>query len=448
MRAMRAAIPWLVLALASACEHDEPAPETTDMPDLGGPAPQCGDGIFNDEEPCLRSLAVELPYAYEFIRHADFDGDGQGEFFAWSQWFEVSWALFFTGGVETRDITPRVSFEFKWHEIHRPEVVDFDGDGRTDLVGATTFYYPSGDIVTARFELAVWRNRGEYQFEKVGWVPTSLLVPAFARGDIDGDGRADLFSMTVLDKGRVWGYDPDTDSIKDMSMVDLAALELGGEVQLVAADHNGDSHADFVLMDGSGRAWWLVGGPDHQLTPIDLQAPPVLTPDSQSLYAGDLDGDGLVDLVAARLVGNAKDGRAHTLSLALGQKDGGFIPLASFDAEHAITSVGKEPFDEVPRLTHLGLFDLDGSGQLALVYAHAGRPELVIHRRIAETRGEVPEIVALDFPANSVFVADFEGDGEDAIYVTIKNDVEVEPSPDNPDGVVSKHYLVRFTPDP
>lgn len=445
---MRSAATWLVLMLTGACQRDEFAAMTTDTADMGAPDPRCGDGEWNDEEPCLRSLAAELPYAYEFIRHADFDGDGLGEFLAWNQWVQVSWALFYTGGVEVGDMPFRTLFEFKWHEIYRPEIIDFDGDGRTDLVGVTDFYYPSGDILASQRELGVWRNQGGYQFKQARYTVSLLLGPALASGDIDGDGRTDLFAVTSPDKGFIWAYASETDDIEYISTIDLQALQPVGEPQVVAADHNGDAHADFVLMDGSGRAWWLVGGPAHQLTPLALAAPAALAPESQTLLAGDLDDDGLVDLVAARLVRIDEDRSVTTVSLARGRSDGSFAAHASFDAEHPITSVGKEPFDDVPRLTHLGLFDLDGSGQLALVYAHADRPELVIHPRVAETRGAEPEVVPLDFPANSVFVADFEGDGEDAIYVTIKNDIEVEPSTDHPSGVIQKHYLVRFSPDP
>lgn len=436
----------LALALAAACERDDIAPLVPDPPDLPSPpdpiAPRCGDGLANDEEVCLRSDAVKLPYAHEFIRYADFDGDGTRDFFAINTFWQVSWALFFTGGVEGEGPQPLVSFEFPDHEIFRAEVLDFDGDGRTDLVGATDFPYPFGDIVTSQTRLVAWLNVGNYEFEAA--IDTPVEIASFAASDIDGDGRTDLFAVVSPAAGFVWSYVPDTDTIEYVSDLDLGPLQLVGQPVVAAADYNGDIHADFVLMDGAGRAWRIVGGPDHQLTILNPQASVILAPESETLYAPDLDGDGITDLAAIHRISKDRD----TISLALGQPGGGFSALVSFETGHDLTFFGGGVFVALPEHKHLGFFDLDGSGKLALVYAHRQEPELIIHPHIAETLGATPTIIPLDFPANSVFVDDFEGDGEDAIYVTISDSVKVEPSKEVPGGVISTHYLVRFTPDP
>ena len=83
------------------------------------------------------------------------------------------------------------------------------------------------------------------------------------------------------------------------------------------------------------------------------------------------------------------------------------------------------------------------------MYAHAGRPELIVHPRITETRGDSPVVVPLDFPAVSLFVDDFEADsdGEDAVYVVTSDIVKVEPSKEHPDGFSSTHHVVRHAPD-
>ena len=54
----------------------------------------------------------------------------------------------------------------------------------------------------------------------------------------------------------------------------------------------------------------------------------------------------------------------------------------------------------------------------------------------------------LDFPAVSLFVDDFEaeGDGEDAVYVVTSDIVEVEPSKEHPDGFSYTHHVVRHVP--
>ena len=322
-----------------------------------------------------------------------------------------------------------------------------DGDGRTDFAGATDFWFYSEDTQTSGLRLFAWINGGEFQFEKAASAHAEFY-PTLGAGDVNGDGRTDLFGLGWRIGGFVWAHSPKTDAIEEVSQLDLKPLQLTGEPRVTAADHDGDAYADFVLMDGSGRAWWIVGGPEYQLTVLDPQAPVVLTPGSQSLYARDLDGDGLVDLAAARLTYPSNRSPLHTISLALGQQGGGFTALASFDATREVTSAGNDFIFDIPKFTHLGFLDLDGSGKLALVYAHAGRPELVIHPRITETRGELPIIVPLDFPAVSLFVDDFEadGDGEDAVYVVTSDIVKVEPSKDYPDGFSYTHHVVRHAP--
>ncbi len=438
----------LLLALATGCERDDFAPALPGLPVPPDPIPaRCGDGIENDPLVCLKSSTVGLPFAYEFIRFADFDGDGTGDFFAINTFFEVSWALFFTGGVETGGPQPLVSYEFLNYDFYRSEVLDFDGDGRTDIASAVLHWYFSGDVQTADIRVIAWQNRGGHQFEIVAQRHAEF-PPTLAPGDVDGDGRTDLLIMGFRTGATVWAHVPAVDAVDIAFKLDLTSLHLVGDPLLAAADFNGDKHADFALMDGDGRAWQLLGGPDHQLTVRERQSPVVLTPESRTLYAHDLDGDGLDDLIAVRFNPPSNDPFPATISMALARPDGGFTPLATFDTAYPITDACVEICSDVVAHIHLGFLDLDGSGQPALVYAHDQRPELVIHPHIANTLGQAPQTVPLAFPANSLFVDDFEGDGEDAIYVTITDTVEVKPSKENPDGRISTHYLVRHSPNP
>ena len=438
----------LVLTLAAGCEREnfaplasaEPEPEREPEPELA-----CSDIAVDDG--CLVRSSFQLPGPYRFLGRADANADGQDELIAFSYGPQRSAIISFSLPSEQQDPQFQGLLAFPDHDIYRPVLLDYDGDGRTDFAGATDFWYFSGHTQTSGLRVFAWRNRGEFQFEKDG-VNYAEFHPTLAAGDIDGDGRTDLFGVGWRTNGYVRAYVLETDAIEQVSLIDFKELQLTGEPRVAAADHDGDAYADFVLIDGSGRAWWIVGGPEYQLTVLDPQVPVVLTPGSQSLYARDLDGDGLVDLAAARLTYPSNRSPLHTISLALGQQGGGFTALASFDATREVTSAGNDFIFDIPKFTHLGFLDLDGSGKLALVYAHAGRPELVIHPRITETRGELPIIVPLDFPAVSLFVDDFEadGDGEDAVYVVTSDIVKVEPSKDYPDGFSYTHHVVRHAP--
>ena len=122
------------------------------------------------------------------------------------------------------------------------------------------------------------------------------------------------------------------------------------------------------------------------------------------------------------------------------------FPGFKISFQHSSTDI--EFYDDIPAFAHMGFLDLDGSGKLALVYAHTGRPELVIHPRITATRGDAPVVVPLDFPAVSLFVDDFQadGDGEDAVYVVTSQIVTVEPGKEYPDGFSYTHHVVRHAP--
>ena len=445
---MRTATMCLLLALAAGCEREDFAPpasgEPKPEPEPEPEPPACRDVAVEDA--CLVRSSFQLPGPYRFLGRADADADGQDELIAFSYGFQRTAILSFSLPSEQQAPQFLALLAFPDHDIYRPVLLDFDGDGRTDFAGATDFWYFSGDIQTGGLRTISWRNRGEFQFEKAG-VNHAEFYPTLAAGDVDGDGRTDLFIIGFWSGGSIWTYDPQTDALKAGSQLDLEALKLTGEPRLAAADHDGDAYADFVLMDGSGRAWWIVGGPGYQLTVLDPQAPVVLTPESQSFYARDLDGDGLVDLVAARLT-YPNGEPLHTVSLALGQPGGGFAALASFDAAHEVTSAGIDWNFSIPKFTHMGFLDLDGSGKLALVYAHTGRPELIVHPRITETRGNAPVVVPLDFPAVSLFVDDFQadGDGEEAVYVVTSDIDKVEPSKAHPDGFTYTHHVIRHAP--
>jgi len=436
-----------MLAFAAGCERDNFAPPTSGEPEpKPEPEPEpCSDVAV--ENACLVRSSFQLPGPYRFLGRADADADGQDELIAFSYGVQRTAILSFSLPSEQQAPQLLALLAFPDHDIYRPVLLDFDGDGRTDFAGATLFYYYVADHQTFGLRFFGWRNHGEFQFEEAASTHAEFR-PTLAAGDIDGDGRTDLFGLGWRTTGFVWAYVPETNAIKKVSQPDFTALKLTGEPRVAAADHDGDAHADFVLLDGSGRAWWIVGGPGHQLTVLDPQAPVVLTPESQSFYARDLDGDGLVDLVAVRYSDPSNSPPLHTISLALGQPGGGFAVLTSFDAAHEVTSAGLEFAFDIPAFAHMGFLDLDGSGKLALVYAHAGRPELVIHPRITETLGDAPVVVPLEFPAVSLFVDDFEadGDGEDAVYVMTSDIVALEPSKEHPDGFSYTHHVVRHAP--
>jgi hypothetical protein len=315
------------------------------------------------------------PYDYGDAEGADFDGDGtmdlalavhlsgftvlagdgEGGFTRWDRGLH----LVTPGEGDTANFVSRTIAS-----------VDWDGDGRRDLVALSEG--PRHPKATDRREvsgpqgLAVYRNHGDgswSELESMGG-EDDLFGDSVAVGDFDGDGRADLAAGTnALGRRR------------------LVFLNRGGESEAVyveairplslvwavgAADVDGDGLDDLAVSSsalGAGE-WWtavdvllarkaedgtlsferraLAGGRDA----LDVRV--------TALAAGDVDGDGDIDLVAATSQG--------VVSVYIGDGRGGFVRERE-DLGEATPGC---------RGYHVEVADLDSDGAGEIVAAFAG----------------------------------------------------------------------------
>jgi len=154
-------------------------------------------------------------------------------------------------------------------------LADVDGDG--DL-----------DLVTAGSAHAMWRNDGNGNFSRSSQDFGGGAVRALALGDLDGDGDPDL----VLG-GSVWRNEGGVFSDTGADLGDVQSLALG--------DLDRDTDLDLAVgLAGGGVQVWRNGG--GVLAPEG--APFGTTLHSYGIALGDVDGDGLADIVA----GNDGDG--------------------------------------------------------------------------------------------------------------------------------------------
>jgi Bacterial Ig-like domain (group 3)/FG-GAP-like repeat len=177
-------------------------------------------------------------------------------------------------------------------------VGDFNGDGLLDVVTAQQLT----DTVS------VLQGRGDGTFTPplvftasgVGFTPESMAV-----GDVNGDGRADLVIKSVSvgesDAFQVGVLVSNGDGTFQAPL--LGAAQPGGSGDLALGDFNGDGLIDAAVADElgspSGNLSVFAGNGDgtfQSLIRLDL-----LTGDDgpEGVAAADLNGDGLVDLVAA-----------------------------------------------------------------------------------------------------------------------------------------------------
>ena len=217
-----------------------------------------------------------------------------------------------------------------------------------------------------------------------------------ALGDVDGDGREDLVSANFLsDTLTVFlqvegGSFAQPLSLGDSSLtsspisVALGDVDGDGLVDLVSANSGSSTLTVFLQEEGGGFAQPLSLG-DSSTTDFPV-----------SVALGDVDGDGRVDLVSANAF-------SDTLTVFLQVEGGGFAqPLSLGDS-----SLTDSPFS-------VALGDVDGDGRVDLVSANGASDTLTVF--LQEEGGGFAQPLSLgDFSVtdspNSVALGDVDGDG-------------------------------------
>ncbi len=308
---------------------------------------------------------------------------------------------------------------------------DIDRDGRLDLAVATANQGAGG--------MRVFLGQGGGAFALASSNPIGAELRRIAVGDFNGDGKLDAAVAEQL--GATWLLEGlGAGAFAAPRQLDVPPTRGG----LRAADIDGDGYEDLALLDVATMGV-LYGSP---IEPLALPQPFALGGAASALATADIDGDGLRDVLAARAAG-----ANELVEVLRGDGDGGLLPGASgaiparaaalvagdFDGDGQLDALAAAPSASslvwlrgLPggalapaqlvasgsAFAHLAHGDLDGDGvEDALAFA-SGQSSVTWLRGGAPTPGPATQLA---LPANVAAIAcgDIDADGfDDALVAT------------------------------
>jgi hypothetical protein len=321
------------------------------------------------------------------------------------------------------------AYESKYRASIRVAVADINGDGFDDII--TTSGIGTGRLRVFNGLTGQWLHddptyTGGFKNEIAAFTGKVFERGAFvAAGDLDGDGRADIVVGSALGGGKVRIFDGLTAQPRTFGGSDTFFQPFGktfrGGVRVAVGDILGDTKADLV----TGMGYYgsqvkvydanaLNGSVRFALAPLAVPAPPVPPPVAAidfkigaknyrggvSVGAGDLDGDGKLDLIIGRNLGRPTVVEAFSGLL----KDAGGNPLA---IGSAINPFDKDPMRPLYALgVRVAAIDINFDGIADIIAGSGGNNKAVVNiysgadHTLLRTFNALPKT-----PNSSLFVA-------------------------------------------
>ena len=264
-------------------------------------------------------------------------------------------------------------------------VADFNGDGQLDLVLWGSFSFSN--------QISILLGIGDGTFGPaknfaVGTHPMSVAV-----GDFNEDGIPDLalangtsHSVSILLGNGDGTFGPATN------------FAIGGFAgSVVVGDFNRDGRLDLAVTSGIAGVSVLPGDGTGSFGPAAN-----FPAEGFSMVVGDFDGDGLLDLAMV-------NDSSNTVSILLGNGDGTFGAPIDFPVGGSPTSVA------------VGDFNGDGNLDLAVTNSFQHKGKVSIFLGAGDGSFGTAKMFAAGYLADSVVVADFNGDEKpDLAMITVR----------------------------
>jgi len=375
-----------------------------------------GDGTFQ--------AAQNFPVIYsDSVAVGDFNGDGKADLVV------ADGSVLLGNGDGTFQSAQRYSFGGG-----SVTVGDFNGDGKLDVVFSDT----SNGTVSVQ----LGNGDGTLQTAKTFATGLSVLDATVAVGDFNGDGKLDVVTPSasvLLGNGDgtfleaptyavgvgpnfVAGSDLNRDGVSDLVMTNLKGVSVllgSGDgtfqaaqeyaagtapISVAVADVNGDGIPDLIVANHGnpfrndrGGISVLLGNGDGTFQAARNFAAGT---EPQSMAVGDLNGDGMLDLVLIDRGCLAFDSCSPTISVLLGNGDGTFQAAVNYEY-----TAGKSPW-------YGALGDFNGDGKLDLVVANNGSDNVSVLLGNGDGSFQGPQNFHSGINTSSVAIGDFNGDGD------------------------------------
>ncbi len=319
-----------------------------------------------------------------------------------------------TGSITAGSFAPKVDFNLNSTLPRALAIGDLDGDGKPELVvanynAATISIFrnisTSGSLTTSSFASKVdfATNTG----------PSSVAI-----GDLDGDGKPEIaVASEAANRVSVFRNTWLTSTLGAGSFAAKVDLVTGSTpVSVGIADFDGDGKPDLAVANNLSNTVSVLRNTASvgtiQESSFAGKVDFAVGTNPNSIFMGDLDGDGKADLATANIESN-------TLSVLHNTATAGSITSGSFAAGVSLAT-GTNP-------SSVAMGDLDGDGKLDVVGTNLNSANLFVFRNIGASGSITTSSFAprIDFAAGqlpyALAIGDLDGDTKPDLAVVNRN---------------------------